>query len=123
MKATSARSAPGRGLLVDQAHAAALQVRERGLDIVDAQGHVMHAGAALLEVFRDRGIGRRRLEEFQRRWAGRDEGGADLLRHHLFARLDVQPEHVPEERERRLQIADRDPDVIQHRFHLFLESL
>ena len=52
---------------VDQADTAARQVCERCVDVLDPQGHVVHARAALLDEPRDRRIGRRRLEQFQRR--------------------------------------------------------
>ena len=66
---------PGARLLVDQANAAALQMRERGLDVVHAQRHVMHAGPRLLQVFRNRRIGRGGLEQLQRRLRRPPESG------------------------------------------------
>jgi hypothetical protein len=44
--------------------------------------------------------------------------GAHFLRPNLLAHFHVQPQYVPEKRERGLQIADRDPHVIEYRFHL-----
>jgi hypothetical protein len=70
MNATSAPSAPGAGLLVDQPDAAPAQMRQRRVDVVDAQGHVVHAGPALLEIFRDRRIRRGRLEHLEGRLPG-----------------------------------------------------
>ena len=48
------------------------------------------------------------------------ERRADALRRDLLAGLDVQAQHVPEERKGRLQIAHRDPDVIENGFHLLV---
>ena len=59
----------GPRLLVDQPHAARLQLRERRVDVVDAQRDVMEPGPALLDELRDRRVGRGRLEQFERRLA------------------------------------------------------
>ena len=56
-------------LLVDQPDAARLELRQRGVDVLDAQRDVMEAGPALLDVFRDRRVGRGRLEQFECRFA------------------------------------------------------
>ena len=61
-----------------------------------------------------------RLEHFERRLSRVQECRADALRRDLLAGLDVQAQHVLEERKGRLQIAHRDPDVIQDRFHLLV---
>src|SRR5262249_54925531 len=50
-------------LLVDQANAARLQLRQHCTDVVDAQRDVMQPRTAFVDVFRDRRLGRRRLEQ------------------------------------------------------------
>ena len=106
-------------LLVDQPDAARLQLRERRRDVVDAQRDVMQAGPALLEVLRDRRIRRRRLEQLERRLRRR---GMKCARTRCDAtssrRLDLEPERVAIERQRRVEIADGDADVIEDGFHV-----
>jgi hypothetical protein len=106
-------------LLVDQADAARAQVRQRRLDVVDPQCHMVQAGAPLVDELRDRRVGRRRLEHLERRRPGIQERRADPLRPNLLAGLDVEAEHVLEERKGSRQIAYRDPDVVQDGFHQF----
>ena len=52
-------------LLIDQPHAARLQLRQRRGDVVDPQRDVVQPGPALLDVFRDRRIRRGGLEQFE----------------------------------------------------------
>ena len=92
MNATSAPSAPGPRLLVDQPHAARLELRQRRVDVVDAQRDVMQARAALLDELRDRRVGRRRLEQFERRLADR--------RRNARARAATRPLPAPRRRGR-----------------------
>ena len=97
--------------------AARLELRERRVDVVDAQRDVMQARAALVDVLRDRRVGRRRLEQLELRLADRHEVRAHALRRDLFRRFDLEPERVAIERERRGEIRDRDADVIEDGFH------
>ena len=53
--------------VVDQPDAARFQAFQRGGDIVDAERDVVKSGAPLRQVFRDRGIVSRRLQQFERR--------------------------------------------------------
>ena len=53
-------------LLVDEPHTPRFQPRERGADVVNAKRDVMNAGTALRDVFRDRRIARRSLEQLDR---------------------------------------------------------
>ena len=109
------RARPRR--LVDQPHALRLQLRQRRRDVVDAQRDVVDAGPALLDVLRDRRIGRRRFEQLERRLADRNEVRAHPLRRHLLGRLDLEPERVAIERQRRVEVLDRNADVIEPRLH------
>ena len=96
-------------LLVDQPDAARLELRQRGADVVDAQGDVMEPGPRLLDVPRDRRIGRGRLEQLERRLADRHEMGAHPLRGDLLGRLDLEAERVAVERQRRLEVSTAMP--------------
>ena len=107
----------GPRLLVDEPRAARLQLRERGMDVVDAQRDVMEPGAALADVLRDRRVGRRRLEQLELRFPDGHEVRADALRRHFFRRLDLEAERVAIERQRGRQVLHRDPDVIQDGLH------
>ncbi len=117
MKATRAPSAPGPGHGVDQADAAAGEIRERRIDVFHAQGDVMHAGPALLDELRNRRVGRRRLQQFQRRGPQVQEVGAHALAGHLFRGVHVQAEHIAEEGERLLHVLHRDAEVIDPDLH------
>ena len=53
--------------------------------------------------------------------ADRQEMRAHALRRDLLGRLDLEPERVAIERERRRQILDGDADVIENGFHELTE--
>ena len=74
-------------------------------------------GPALLDVFRDGRVGRRRFKQLQLRAADGNVPRAHALRDNLFRRFDLEPERVTVERKRRLDVLHRDPDVIEHRLH------
>jgi hypothetical protein len=118
MKATIAPSAPGRAR-----SSINRTPRQRRVDVFHPQSDVVQAGAALVEILRDRRIRRRRFQHLERRVAGVQERRSHLLRRNLLGDLDVQAEHVPEERKRRLQIAHGDPDMIENGFHQDLRAL
>src|SRR3954454_23962855 len=69
----------GTRRLVDQPDAARLQLRQHGVDVVDAQRDVMQARTALVDVLRDRRVGRGRLEQLEARLADAGEMRAHLL--------------------------------------------
>ena len=70
-------------------------------------------GPALLHVLRDRRVVRGGLEQLERGLARRDEVRAHALRRDLFGRLDLEPERVAVERQRRVEVRHRDADVIE----------
>ena len=88
------------GLFVDEAHALRFQMIERGTNVLDAKSDVVQAGPALVDVFRDRRIGRRGLEQLERRLTRRNEVRAHTLRRDVFGHLDVQAERIAIKRER-----------------------
>ena len=104
--------------LVDEADAARLEVGERRRNVLDAQRDVVDAGTALLDEFRNGRIGRGRFEQLQGGLSDRDEVRPDTLRPHVLGRLDVEAERVPVERQRLVDVLDRDADVIENSSHL-----
>src|SRR6185503_16313389 len=99
---------PRPGLFVHQPDAALLQLRQRGADV----------GAALVDVLRNRRLGRGRLEQFDGGLTGRDEVRPDALGVDLLGHLDLEAERVAEERERLVEVLNRDADVVEDSFHL-----
>ena len=108
----------GPRLLVDQPDAARAQVRERRLDVVDAQRDVMQAGAALLDELRDRRVGRGRFEQLERRLAGVEEmwRGRAATRSPRWPRR-AGPSTSLKNASEACRSLDRDPDVIENGFH------
>src|SRR5262249_39467385 len=100
-------------------HAARLEMGECGRDVLHAQRDVVDPRAALLEVPRDRRVGRGGLEQLQRRLPHRDEMRADALRRDLFRLLDFETEYVTVKGERRVQVLDGNADVIEYCLHGF----
>src|SRR5512132_1426119 len=76
----------------------------------------MNARTALLDVFRDRRIARRRLEQLDRCFADGNEVRANPLRRDLLCNFDLQPECVTEEGERLGDVLNGDADVIEDGF-------
>ena len=108
---------PWSRVLVDEPHPAFAQLPQRRVDIFHSERNVMQPGAARADELRDRRIRRRRLEHLEGRLPGFEERRPNTLRRNVFRRLDVQTQHVLEERKGSLQIAHRDPDVVQDGFH------
>src|ERR671937_2690476 len=77
----------------------------------------MEPWTALVDEARDRRIGRSGFEQLEARFADRREMRADALGWYLLGRLDFESERVAVERERRLQVFDRDTDVVEYRLH------
>ena len=113
----------GSRLLVDQANAARLELRQRGADVIDPQGDVMEPGSALLDVPGDGRIGGGPLEQLERRVSDRHEMGAHALRRDVLDAFDLEAERVAVERQCRLDVSDGDADVIENRLHLPLRSV
>ena len=104
--------------LVYQRRAALFQLRQRRVNVIDAQRDVVQSRTALVDESRDGGIGRSGLEQFETGFAHRDEVCAHALRSDLFWRLDLEAQRVPIERQRRRQIFHGNPDVIQDCLHV-----
>src|SRR5262249_11559267 len=70
---------------VDQPEAAAGEVRERGLEVLDGEADVVDALAPLRQELRDRRVLRGGLEQLDPALPHRQERGRDLLRRHVLA--------------------------------------
>jgi hypothetical protein len=112
----------GARLLVDEPRAARLQLRQSGGDVVDAQRDVMEAGAALLDVPRNRRIGRRGLEELKLRLPHRNEVRANALRGHVFRCFYGKTERIAVKGKSGVEIFHRDADVIENGLHHLLTT-
>ena len=85
---------------------------QRGRDVVDAVGDVVHAGSAALEVTPDRRVGTERAEQLH---VGVPDVEQDLLDALVGDDLTVhrlQAEGGAVALDRGVQIRDRDPDVV-----------
>src|SRR6266545_2568815 len=114
----SSAMADGARLIVDQPRAPRLELRDRRIDVVHTKRDVMDARAALLDVLRDRRLGRCGLQQLELRFADRHEMRAHVLRRHVFGWLHVEPERVPVKRERRSEIFHGDADVVEDGLHI-----
>ena len=103
-------------LLIDESYAARLQAIEHGAEVAHAQRDVVNTGPALLDVFRDGRVARRRLEQLDGRFADGNEMRADPLRRDLLGDLHVETERVPEEGERLIDVLNSDTDMIEYGF-------
>ena len=115
MNATSEPCAPGRGISSISRTPLRLEPRQRRRDVVHAQRDVVQARAPLLEISSQSASPRRRLEQLQRRFPGRDEVRPHPLRRDVLGRLDLEAERVAIEREGLVQVRDGDADVIERR--------
>jgi hypothetical protein len=107
----------GSRCLVDQLHAALAQLGKRRVEVLHAQGDVVQAGPAPVNEPRDRRLGRRRLEQLESRLPHRDEHRAHALGWHVVRRRHLEAQRIAIERQRFVQAADSDADVIERRLH------
>ena len=104
-------------LLVDQPDAARLQVRERRVDVVDAQRDVMQAGAALLDELGDRRIGAVASSSSSVDCPVGRKCARTRWRRNLLAAPRPQAERVAKNASAACRSLDRDADVIENGFH------
>ena len=107
----------GSRYLVDQLHASLAQLGKRRIEVLDPQGDVVQPRSVPVDEPRDRRLGRRGLEQLERRLPHRDEHRAHALRWHVVRRRHLEAQRVAIERQRLVQAADRDADVIERRLH------
>ena len=107
---------------VDQPDAPRREVRQRSVDVLHPQRHVVQPGPALVDERRNGRIAGRGLDQFQRRRSGVDKRRPHALGGDLLGRLEVQAQVFQEEGQRRGQVADGDADVIEDGSHGVLRS-
>jgi hypothetical protein len=77
----------------------------------------MKAGAAFVDVLRNRRIGRGRFEQLELRLSCGQKMRADALAADVLAVLDLQAERVAEKGERARELRDGNADVVESRVH------
>ena len=112
MNATSAPSAPGLGLS-SISDAAGLQLLERGADVVHPQRDVVETRTAPPQ--KPQSANRARsLQQLEAAFSRRDK--VRTLTRHVLRRVHLT-KSVPIETQRRVEIRDRDANVIENSFH------
>jgi hypothetical protein len=99
-------------VLVDQFDAAGREPLELRRDIVDLEGDVMHAGPTVSEELTDRCVRAERSEQLDPSGADPQRGGLDSLVGHGLAVLELGAEKPLVGLDRRVQVGDRDADVV-----------
>ncbi len=119
MQEGDARAAdPDAGALVDQLHARLLQARQGRVDIADLVGDVVQAGALLREELAHGRVLAERREQLDVILADIQEHGLDALLLDDLAMRDLHPEAVAPQRERGLDLRDRNADMVDPPEHL-----
>ena len=114
MKLTRLSLVPRFGVVVEQAQAALAQRRAHGVDVGDAVGELLDAGAAAVEELRDRRLGGERREQLDAR-AGVADAHHRLAHALLLVGLLVQQRHAVRllvERDGRVEVGHGDADVV-----------
>jgi hypothetical protein len=93
-------------------HALAHDFGHRFVDAVDAIGHVVQSGAALLEELRNGGIGRRGREQLDARFAAGDHRRAHLLVGDVDDGAEVVAAQLAVRLDRRVEVGHGDADVV-----------
>ena len=101
---------PGR--LVDQLRALSPQAVELGGDVGDLEGDVVEPGPAAREEPADRRFRAERVKKLDTRAADTERGGLDALVGDGLAMLERRAEERGVRGDRRVQVLDRDPDVV-----------
>src|SRR5262245_38305773 len=100
------------GLLVDQLRARLCEVLELGGDVIDPVGDVVHSRPALGQEPADRGVLCERAEQLYAALADLDRDRLDSLLLERLAVLELRPEQARVRVEGLLEIADRNPEVV-----------
>ena len=99
-------------LLVDQLDAGVAETRQRRCDVVHLIGDVVHPGTAAREEPTDGRVLLQRLEELDAARADANSRGVHTLRRHRRPMLDLGTEQPRVRRQRRVEIVDRDAEVV-----------
>ena len=97
---------------VDQVCAFARELGKCRLEIGDLVRHVMHPRPSLRQEAADRGVLPERLEQLDAALADTDGGRPDSLISYRRAVLDQRPEQPLVGLERRVEVLDRDPEMV-----------
>src|SRR6476619_3815973 len=99
-------------LLVDQLGAGGGGIGQGLLDIIDAQRHVVHAGAAVQQELADRGVVTQRPQQLDAALAPQPRGRLHALIGHGFAVLEHTPQQLLVVGDGEVEVVDRMPDMM-----------
>ena len=95
--------------VIDQAYAFVPATGEGVVQIFNGKANVMDAGPASLEKFRDRRIGRKRLEQLDELWSGGKASDASTVG--ILERMIVEADQITIERKHLVDRAHGDSNV------------
>ena len=98
--------------LVDQVRTRTRELRKRGVQVAHLERNVVHARAALGEEAADRGIGAKRLEQFNATVTDAERRRADTLLFDCRAVLDLRAEEALVRRECGVEVVDRHAEMV-----------
>ena len=107
----------GRRLIAEKRVALRLESRHVRNDVVGAEAQVMKAAPPLFQESRDRTATVERVHELDMRCRDREECGRSPRRIHILDALAGQPEVFGEPLDRRVEIGNRNCNVIETRYH------
>src|SRR6266536_828177 len=102
----------GPRALVDEICARTRELRQRRFEIVDLVGDMVHPGPSLREEAADRRVLAERLEQLDATLADANRRGAHTLIFECRAVLDPRTEQPLVGLERRVEVLDRDPEMV-----------
>lgn len=103
--------------MVDQAHPTRTQPLELAVNVLDLVRDVMKPGAVTIQEPAHGRLARERPEQLDMALPHIQQDALHTLLHHRLAVNHRQPERLTVERERGLQVANGDPDVVNAREH------
>lgn len=106
-----------KGLLMDEAASAGGGVPQLGVDVGRRERDVMNAFTILLQKLGNWTLGRRGLEQFEMDFAHMKKCRPHFLRRHFFAVLAFEPERFFVVRDRFVEGADGDSEVVNPSDH------
>jgi hypothetical protein len=104
-------------LLVDETNTSLSQVPQSSTNILHPQRNVVQAWTPALEKTGNWRFRRGGFEQLECRISNWHKMRADVLGFDFFRCVDIETKTIAKERERRPNIAYRDPDVVEHGLH------
>ena len=98
--------------LVDQVRTRTRELRKRGVQVAHLERNVVHARAALGEEAADRGIGAKRLEQFNATVTDAERRRADTLLFDCRAVLDLRAEQSLVRRDRLVEVFNGNTEMM-----------